>query len=188
VVQKKIMSSSSNPDIRREVEANRGFSKNLELLIPGLGTYRKLEDVRVADSILRNQVADKLDNSKSNLENLRKQMVANNDFANVSTVASLVFQIQQLSGEIRHAQQGYSGFVAAIQINQSKLDELYEYDFDFVQAAVWLQNKTSPTNLVYNTADPSSVQANLSEISNSLQTVKQSWQARMEAIENVLVK
>jgi hypothetical protein len=180
--------STDNPDIRREVEANRGITKDLELLIPGLRKYRQLEDVRVADGMLRNQVADKLDITKSNLENVRKQMVANNDFTNVSTVASLIFQIQQLGGEVRHSEQGYSGFVAAIQVDQAKLNKLYEYDYDFVHAAVELLTKTSSPTLVYNPASSSSIQTNLSDILDALQTFKQVWQVRMEAIENVLVK
>ena len=52
--------SQDSPDIRSQVDASRGPQKNLELLIPGLRNYRKLDDLRVADSMLRNQVADKL--------------------------------------------------------------------------------------------------------------------------------
>ena len=63
-----------NPDIRRQVEASRGPQKKLELLIPGLRNYRKLDDIRAADDMLRNQVADKLNTAKSSLEAIRKQM------------------------------------------------------------------------------------------------------------------
>jgi hypothetical protein len=177
--------ADTNPDVRAQIEANRGISKKLELLIPGLHGYRKLEDVRAADSLVRNQVADKLDQSKSNLEDLRSQMVANNDFNNLTNVGSLIAQVQQISGTVRHAQQGYSGFAANIQINQDKLNKLYEYDYDFVASAVSLQGKTS---IAYDPVSPNSVQLTLNDISNALRAFKQTWSVRMEAIENVLLK
>lgn len=178
-------STDTNPDVRAQIEANRGISKKLELLIPGLHGYRKLEDVRAADSIVRNQVADKLDQSKSNLEDLRTQMVSNNDFNNLTNVGSLIAQVQQMSGQVRHAQQGYSGFAANIQINQDKLNKLYEYDYDFVASAVSLQGKTS---IAYDPVAPNSVQTTLNDIANALRAFRQSWSVRMEAIENVLLK
>ena len=45
-----------------------------------------------------------------------------------------------VSGQVRHAQQGYSGFVATISINADRLNKLYEYDYDFVSSAVQLLN------------------------------------------------
>ncbi|MGA2876444.1 MAG: hypothetical protein ABSE82_13005, partial [Nitrososphaerales archaeon] len=92
--------SSDNPDIRQQVDENRGTFKKLELLIPGLRGYRNKEDIRVSDDLLRNQVADKLDLAKANLEGLRKQMANNGDFTNLGSVGSLIFQFQQFSGEI----------------------------------------------------------------------------------------
>jgi hypothetical protein len=178
-------STNTNPDVRAQIEANRGISKNLELLIPGLHGYRALEDVRAADSIVRNQVADKLDQCKSNLEDLRRQMVSSNDFNNLTNVGAIIAQVQQLSGEVRHSQQGYSGFAANIKIDQGKLDKLYEYDYDFVASAAALQGKTSVT---YDPTAPNSVQTDLNEISNALRNFKQTWSVRMEAVENVLLK
>lgn len=182
------MSSDSNPDIRQQVEANRGTAKKLELLIPGLRGYRTKEDIRVSDELLRNQVADKLDSVKSNLEGLRKQMVASGDFTNLTIVGSLISQIQQLSGEVRHSQQGYSGFAATIQIDQNKLNSLYDYDYAFVSSAFQLVDSTSPQKLVYNSSAPNSVQATFSTIQSSIADFKSKWAVRLEAIQNILIK
>jgi hypothetical protein len=182
------MSSDSNPDIRQQVEANRGAAKKLELLIPGLRGYRTKEDIRVADELLRNQVADKLDSAKSNLEGLRKQMVASGDFTNLTTVGSVISQIQQLSGEVRHSQQGYSGFAATIQIDQNKLNSLYDYDYAFVSSAFQLVDSTSTQKMVYDSTAPNSVQIELSAFQSSVADFKNKWAIRLEAIQNVLVK
>jgi hypothetical protein len=180
--------SQDNPDIRQQVDDSRGFQKKLELLIPGLRGYRKQEDIRVSDDMLRNQVADKLDQAKSNLEGLRTQIAAAGDFTNLSAVGPLIFQLQQVSGQVRHAQQGYSGFVANISVNEDTLNKLYEYDYDFVNSAFQLASATSPQNLSYDPTAPNSIQSKVSAISSSLSDVKQKWSVRMEAVENILVK
>lgn len=179
---------STDPDIRQQVDQSRGFQKKLELLVPGLRGYRSREDIRVADDMLRNQVADKLDLARANLETLRKQMVAAGDFTNLSTVGSLIFELQGLSGQVRHAQQGYSGFVASISVNEPQLNKLYEYDYNFVNSAVQLLNATSPQNLVYDPTAPASILTKVSAISSTEATFKQNWSVRMEAVENILVK
>ena len=180
--------SQDNPDIRKQVEADRGPQKKLELLVPGLRGYRTLEDLRVADSLLRNQVADKLNQTKGNLEGVRKQIATAGDYTNLTTVGSLISQAQQLSGEVRHAEQGYSGWVAAISINADRLNKLYDYDYDFVSSAVQLLALTSPSSLIYDASAPASIQVGLAKVSAAVADFKQKWAVRMEAIKNILVQ
>jgi hypothetical protein len=180
--------SQDNPDIRKQVNASRGPQKNLELLIPGLRNYRKLDDLRVADDMLRNQVADKLLAAKSNLEGVRKQMSTAGDYTNLTNIGSQIFQLQQIAGEVRHAEQGYSGWVASITIDQDRLNQLYDNDYDFVSSAFALVNATSPPNLSYDAANPASVMAPLTRVSSAVSDFKQKWAVRMEAVKGVLVK
>ena len=177
--------SQGNPDIRQQVEASRGPLKKLQLLIPGLRGYRKLEDIRVSDELLRNQVADRLDRVKGSLEQLRKQVVSSNDLTNLTTVGSLISQTQALSGEVRHAQQGYSGWVAPIAISEDKLNKLYEYDYDFVSAVFQLADAAG--KLTYDATAPNSVQASAAQISKTLNDIRQKWSTRIEAIEGIAI-
>jgi hypothetical protein len=177
--------SQGNPDIRQQVEDNRGIAKKLELLIPGLRGYRSKEDIRVSDELLRNQVADRLDKVKGNLEQLRKQVAASGDFTNLTTVGSLVAQVQTLSGEVRHAAQGYAGWVAPIRIDEDKLNKLYQYDFAFVSSVFQLDDATSPGKLTYDGSAPNSIQAPLRQFSASVSDIRQKWSQRVEAIEGI---
>jgi DNA repair exonuclease SbcCD ATPase subunit len=180
--------SQGNPDIRQQVEANRGAMKKLELLIPGLRGYRTKEDIRVSDELLRNQVADRLDKVKANLEQLRKQMASATDFTNLTAVGSLISQVQTLSGEIRHAAQGYAGWVAPITINEDKLNKLYDYDYAFVSAVFQLDESTSAGNLSYDSTAPSPIQTTLGQLSKALADVRQKWSIRMETIEGIALQ
>lgn len=180
--------SQDNPDLRKQVEDSRGPQKKLELLVPGLRGYRKLEDLRVSDSLLRNQVADKLDRTKINLEDVRKQMALAGDYTNLTSIGSLISQVQQLSGEVRHAEQGYSGFVATISINEDRLNKLYEYDYNFVSSAIALLGATSPSSLAYDTTSPASILTQLAKVRTDITDFKQKWSVRMEAIKGILLQ
>lgn len=173
--------AAENTDIRRQVEANRGISKKLELLIPGLRGYRKLEDLRVCDSLLRNQVSDKLDQAKEDLERLRSQLAGSGDFGSLAALGGLISQVQQFSGEVRHSQQGYSGFGAPIRVDEGKLSKLYDYDLDFVNSAFQLQEA------VARIVPDGTLGVVLSGIGVSLASVKRKWALRIEAVEDVLV-
>lgn len=177
--------SQGNPDIRQQVEDNRGIAKKLELLIPGLRGYRTKEDLRASDSLLRNQVADKLDHVRDNLQQLRKQVAANNDLTNLTNVGSLMAQVQTLSGEVRHAAQGYSGWVAPIQMTDDKLNKLYEYDYSFVSAIWQLDQATAPGTLSYDGAAPNSIQTALNGFVRSVADIKQKWSQRIDAIQGI---
>lgn len=178
--------SGSNPDIRQQVDQSRGTLKKLQMLIPGLRGYRTKEDIRVSDDLLRNQVSDKIDLAKGNLEAVRKQMVTAGDFNNLTAVGSLISQFQQFSGEIRHSQQGYSGIAATFAFDDARLNKLYEYDYDFVDAAVQLQNATSGSNFVYDPTSPASIQMQISKLQAMILDFKKKWAVRIEAVENIL--
>lgn len=177
--------SQGNPDIRQQVDANRGAIKKLQLLIPGLRGYRSKEDIRISDELLRNQVADRLDRVKDNLQQLRKQVAASNDLTNLTSVGSLIAQVQTLSGEVRHAAQGYSGWVAPIQINEDKLNKLYDYDYSFVSAVFQLDQATAPGKLTYDSTAPNSIQNALGGFVGSVADIRQKWSQRVEAIEGI---
>lgn len=180
--------SQGNSDIRQTVEENRDSLKKLQLIIPGLRGYRQREDVRVSDELLRNQMADRLDRVKTNIEGLRKQLVTGNDFSNLTSVGSLVAQVQTVSGEIRHAAQGYSGWVAPIKINEDKLNKLYDYDYAFVSSVLQLESATSPGRLVYDPTAPNTITVSVSELSRAINDIKQKWSIRMEAIEGIAIQ
>jgi hypothetical protein len=159
--------------------------KKLQLLIPGLRGYRSKEDIRVSDDMLRNEVADRLDRVKGNLDQIRKQVASSNDFTNLTVVGSLIAQVQTLSGEVRHAAQGYAGWVAPIQINEDKLNKLYDYDYSFVTSVFQLDDATSPGKLTYDATAPNSIQSSINTISQSVADIRQKWSLRMEAIEGI---
>ena len=122
-------------DLRQRVDQDRGTLKRLELLIPGYHGYRRDEDIRAADSLLRRQVADRLRNDRFTAENARTAMTQAGQFGALTDLAPLIADLMQVEPKVRSAEQGYSGIAAAIKVGPAQLDRLYEYDYGFVLAA-----------------------------------------------------
>lgn len=177
--------SQGNPDIRQQVEANQGMLKKLQLIIPGLRGYRTKEDIRVSDEMLRNQAADRLDRGKANLEQVRKQVAAASDLNNLTSIGSLISQLQALSGEVRHSAQGYAGWVAPIQIDENKLNKLYDYDYSFITSVFQFEESTSPGKLNYDASAPNSIQAGVGQLTKVVGEMKSKWAMRIEVVEGV---
>ena len=132
-------------------------------------------------------MADRLDKVRNNLQQLRGQVASSGDFTNLTSIGSLISQVQTLSGEVRHAGQGYAGWVAPIQVADDKLNKLYEYDYSFVNAVIQLDDTTSPGKLTYDTNAPNSIQTAIGTLAQEVTDIKQRWSQRIEAIEGIVL-
>lgn len=177
---------SGSPDLRDKVIESRGFLKKLQLSIPGLREYRTLEDIRAADELLRKQVFDKLDGAKDRLEATRKSMADKGDFSNLTQMGSTISLLQQIAGEVFHAQQGSAGISPNIRIEEGTLNKLYEYDYNFVNSAEQVFSAANSSLAEY-TSGTATSQAITTKIGQMLEDFKHAWQTRLESVEDILV-
>jgi hypothetical protein len=115
-------------DIRGRVEEDRGILKKIQTFIPGFRGYRLREDLRDADRMLRTQLAQKLGLERRGLEECRSLLVQSYGSKELDLIGGLINQFKKVEGSVTHAEMGYSGFAADIQIKEEELDRLYEYD------------------------------------------------------------
>ncbi len=176
-------------DLRQRVENDRGVLKRLQLLVPGFRGYRQAEDIREADSLLRLQVADKVKNARATLENSRAALANLNQFQVLNDLSPLVADLMRLEGEIRHAEQGYTGISPAVRVNPQQLDRLYEYDYGFAQAGDQLAQTVAPLPglLMGAAANPSAAPAVVATARQQVNVLEQAFRARMQAVEGIRV-
>ncbi len=176
-------------DLRQKVEDDRGVLKRLQLLVPGFRGYRQAEDIREADSLLRLQVADKLKNARQTVENSRAALVSSNQFSALTDLAPLLSDLWRLEGEIRHAEQGYTGISPAVRINPQQLDRLYEYDYGFAQAGDQLSQTIAPlpSLAMSSGGNPGAVGSLIATARSQVNQLDQAFKARVQAIEGIRV-
>jgi len=174
-------------DIREKVDQDRGVLKRLQLLIPGFRGYRQGEDIRAADSFLRIQVADRIKNARTTIENSRSSLSNAGQFQALNDLAPVIADLMRLEGQIRFAEQGYTGISPAVRINPQQLDRLYEYDYGFVQAADQLNQTASSLPSLATGANSPQVTALVTTVRGQVSQLEQAFKARIQVIEGIRV-
>lgn len=174
-------------DIRQKVDNDRGVLKRLQLLVPGFRGYRQGEDIREADSFLRIQIADKVHNARTTIENSRSALTNAGQFAALGDLAPIIADLLRLEGSIRHAEQGYTGISPAVRVNPQQLDRLYEYDYGFVEAADQLNQTIAPLPSLAMGGPPGAVATLVSTARGQVNQLDQAFRARMQTVEGIRV-
>lgn len=126
---------SSGVDLRTRVVDDRGLIKKLQASVPGWREYRDKEDIRVADALLRGQLADRFARRiLPAIEEARERSSGRLDLEAVREIGGLVGDARSTEACIRHAEQGYSGISAAYTVDAPALSRLYDYDYTLVSA------------------------------------------------------
>ncbi len=120
-------------DLRSKVEEDRGLLKKIELFIPGFRGYRKREDIRAADSLLRQQLAYRLGEVNKKFEDCREELARAAELSSISDMGDILKSGRNIENKIRHAEQGYSGISADIRIEEEEINKLYEWDLALLQ-------------------------------------------------------
>ncbi|WP_461752530.1 hypothetical protein, partial [Methanocorpusculum sp.] len=148
-----------------KVEDDRGLIKKIQLCIPGFRGYRQKEDVRLADALLRQQIADDLKNNVLlPLEQTRKSASRALELDLMNDLATVISQAKTTEAKIRHAEQGYTGISPANRIKKAELNNVYEYDLALINGIRGLGDLAKAAFSSADAGDFDSVQKQLREI------------------------
>lgn len=174
------------PDLRTKVEQDRGLLKRLEMAIPGFRGYRKREDLRVADSLLRKQLADALRNVGTKISDCRDGLVKNMELDLLNDVKVLVNTIQMTENKVRHAEQGYTGISPDYRIGTDELNRMYEWDISLLSKIDGLSKKV---DILYKNilAGKTGVGQNLRVIKEDIRKFNATFDTRREAFAGLTV-
>ena len=180
--------SGAPVDIRARVEEDRGILKRLQLMVPGFRGYRQGEDARAADSFLRMQIADKTHRAVQVVQDCRQSLSQAGQFQGLTDLSPLLADLQQLEGEIRHAEQGYAGVSAALRVSPAQLDQLYQYDYGFAEAADQVTATLGPLRGASQGADAGAIAAAIATARGQVRQLDTAFKARIRAMQGILVQ
>jgi hypothetical protein len=172
-------------DIRQRVDEDRGILKKIQLLVPGFRGYRQGEDLREADSVLRLEIADKVRGAINVLTQRRQALATAGRYDSLNDLALSIADLNRLEGEIRHAEQGYTGISPALRVSIPGQNKLYEYDYGFILAANDIVQTVS--GLSDPSAPPATVAQSTARVREMVTRLEQAFQARIRAIQQVQV-
>jgi hypothetical protein len=174
-------------DLRKKVVEDRGLLKKLELAIPGFRGYREREDLRIADSLLRVQLADRLKIIGVQVEQCRQDLVKRLDLEYLEDAARLVNGMHKTESRVRHAEQGYSGISADIRIEEEELNRLYEWDLELLSDINTMKLKVEELQTAVLAGNKREAPALMRAVNNIVQDFNTTFDKRFEVISGVAV-
>ena len=170
------------PDIRDRVEEDRGLIKRIQMHIPGYAGYRRREDLRAADKLLRIQLADKLTTIRRDVENIRGFMTRNYMKDNIEQLGNLILSFQEVEGKLRFSAGGYSGISADIRIEENELERLYEFDYTMVTALDAITQAVPPIDAAVKAKDKNSATTGIETAKENLDKLHGAFKQRLQVI------
>jgi len=174
-------------DIRSRVEEDRGILKKIQTFIPGFRGYRLREDLRDADRMLRSQLAQKLSFERRGLEECRGMLAQSYGSKEIDQLGGLINHFKKVEGLVTHAEMGYSGFAADIQIKEEELDRLYEYDAGMLDHIVAMNASIESLKNALMAADETSSHRDLMNIKARITDFEDKFNRRMLVIQGTEV-
>ena len=174
-------------DIRDRIEEDRGLLKKIQTYVPGFRGYRRREDIRDADRMLRARLAHELALYRRGLEECRGILVQNPGSRELEMVGGLISQFKKLEGNIAHAAVGYSGIAADIAMKEDELDRLYEYDLGMLDHLRAMSISIEGLKNALMAADERNISRELMNIRARAADFEERFSARLRVIEGTEV-
>ena len=122
------------PDIRKIITQDQGWIKKIQSSLPGYKKYRNCEDLRAADSLLRQDLSSKLEGVEKQVKESRNELSRSMEMEMLNIIGELVNISHRATEKVRHAQQGYSPWISGdVRIEEDELNRLYEFDLSLFE-------------------------------------------------------
>ncbi len=121
--------------LQQITEGKSGLAK-LIAKIPGLGDFVERNDLRAADKLLRQTLAQRVEDERRRVNDLQQQMLSGPGLLLLDDMERAQTQLGTFADSIRTASYGYAGLFDKVKKDSDELTKLYEYDnqlFEHVQ-------------------------------------------------------
>ena len=118
----------------REHAKSRGWIESILRRVPGFKGYLEKEYRRDSDALQRSWLADRLQRGKRSLDAYGRTRVDAGKLDAVGQVDRVKGRIDKVIGRLRGAMPGYSGFFDLVQVDEARLERVYEHDVKMMDA------------------------------------------------------
>jgi hypothetical protein len=169
-------------DIRGRVEEDQGILKKIQMFVPGFRGYRRKEDLRDADKMLRMQLAQKIAVQRRNLEDCRALITKTFNSKPLDVLGGVISQFKKVESQVNFAEMGYSGISADIQIKEDELNRLYEYDAGLIGDVSMMSQSIDKLKYSLAQQDDAKAMVDLMEIKGRITDFEDIFRKRIDVI------
>lgn len=177
---------SKKPPLQRIQESEKLLEK-IMLVIPGFSGYKKREQRREADKIIRNFIYSKLQEGRNGLQDIYQALAESKQSDALQSVDRLVAIFDRVSETVNHASYGYSGFFDAIKIEEADLDRMIGFDTQLVDGAKGLAERVRSIKTQVQADRLDNLKMDLDELRKTVEEFESTFDERKAVIEGVEV-
>ena len=115
-----------------QVKANETWLEKIKRYIPGYDGYVNKDNSRELDTILRTKLANRLEENKTKLKNTVLALSREGKLLETGDLEKLEKKNENSIAKLKSAARGYSGLFDVSKINEMKLNQLYEFDYNLL--------------------------------------------------------
>lgn len=159
-----------------QIKSKENFLEKIKRWIPGYDGYVNRDNSRELDTILRNQLATRLEDNKTKIKNTVSNLSKNKKLFESQDIDKLDKKNEAVIAKLRSAARGYSGAFDVVKIKEEKLTQLYDYDASLLGDVEALDGMF--TEMENNSAADTDIKETVSKISNALDDMLRKFDAR----------
>src|SRR3990172_7310562 len=120
--------------------SEKNWLENLADAIPGLKGYRDKEARRDTDKRFREYLASRVEAARKTIEEVKRARVNEGRLDGLDELDRLSQKLMKTASLIRYASYGYSGFFDQVKIQETELDQIYQFDLSLLTEVEALEN------------------------------------------------
>jgi hypothetical protein len=164
-------------DLTEKVQAEQSGFEALVAKIPGYKGYKKKEQRREADKLLRLHVAKKYEEQLGKLNEIQYNLTLQGRLGVLVPLERAAMKLQLLIDRIKTASYGYAGLFDAIKVEEDDLTKLYEFDEAMLAGVDTLAGALNAVAEKGKTEDPT---AEAYQLVTALETLNTTWSGRQD--------
>jgi hypothetical protein len=143
--------TAAHPSITHAGSIGEALS-NLASYIPGFAGYKGVEDRRIADKQLRAVIGERLAKIKGRLDGVTDTLSRSGDMENLALIDQSGRRMEKLIDRMRFADYGYAAVFDRVQMGETELTRIYQYDAGLMQELGVFDDSTSEVEQASNDA------------------------------------
>ena len=159
---------------------DRNALESILRCIPGFRGYVEKEYRRESDQLARTWIADRLQRGKRGLEELSQALVDVVQLDELPVIDRVRNRLDGLISRIRSAVHGYSGFFDFVTVNESLLDEVYDYEM-----LLFGEVETLASKLEQAPRRTGDVAAFATQLLVGIESLEKKWQHRVDLLKGL---
>lgn len=119
---------SENKDVYGQAKSQMRLSERIMAAIPGFRGYKEKELRRESDKLIRNHLAMKLSQTKSNVKSVFQRLADKRYMDVLPDMDRLTAKMDRITEKVNHASYGYSGFFDVVKVKEENLGRMIAFD------------------------------------------------------------